>query len=113
MNRHEYSWVNGDVPDDQLYTYDDIEKYTYVIVNGVQGYVLDKGQHLVKAVDARHMLVERHNQDHKDDELRLHEKLVNRYLYEQDRLWVDWDGQLGPHANDDVIIEAAAEKVNA
>lgn len=111
-NRSDYTWIGDDVPDDQLYTYEDIEKYSYVILNGKPGYVIDKGDHIVGSMDGiGHLLIEPYDGDGRDR--KVHEKLVNRYLYEKHRLWVDWRGDLGPHTSDDVIIDKSIEKVNA
>lgn len=89
------TFTKGDTPDDQLFTFEDIEKYTFVRVNGDPGYVIDKGSHLEDAINARHVLIEFLDEDR--DSFTIHEKLVNERLYKKRKLWVDWTGGLNPH----------------
>lgn len=89
-----YDWVDT-LPSDQPYTFDDIPKYAYVVLNSRPGYVIDKGSHVVPSMSARHLCVEVSDSDEKT----VHEKLVNKYLYEGRRLWVDWTETLGPHVD--------------
>lgn len=77
-------------------TYDDIELYTRVRLDGKEGWVLDKGEHIVEEVkDGRHLYIE-YIDDVDDDYCRLHENLVNKHLDLRERLWVDWDDRLNP-----------------
>jgi len=85
----------ADLPDDMTFTFDDIQPYAYVSLSGDGGYVIDKGDHVVPPMDARHLLIEVSD----DREIKLHEKLVNKYLYEGKKLWVDWTKTLGPHVS--------------
>lgn len=94
MSSSDVDWMDN-LPDDQMYTFDDIPKYAYVVLNGDAGYVIDKGEHVMPTMDARHLVIEVSDSDEKT----VHEKLVNKYLYENKRLWVDWTKTLGPHVD--------------
>lgn len=95
------NWAEN-LPDDQLYSFDDIEKYTYVRLRGDEGFVVDKGDHIMPTMDARHLQVEIYNDNSGSsyrEKQNVHEKLVNKFLYENKNLWVDWTGRLGPHVD--------------
>lgn len=76
------------------YTFDDIEPYTYVVLRGRPGWVLDKGDHVVDTVEnAEHVYIEfaDDNDNGDDSSIRLHERFVNKYLKNRETLWVDWE----------------------
>lgn len=92
------TFTRGDTPDDQIYTFEDIEKYTYVLLDGNPAHVIDKGKHIHDAVNARHMLIEPLDEDR--EPVILHERLVNERLYKRRRLWVDWENRISPYATE-------------
>jgi len=82
----------------QVFTFDDIDKYTRIYWKGQPGWVLDKGPHVQPAVkDARHLYIEfEDEQSGKQDSRMFHEKIVNKYLREKRLLWVDFGDRLFP-----------------
>lgn len=75
----------------ELFTFEDIEEYDYVRYKGQQGYVLDKGEHLVPDVDASHI----HIQLDTGAAVNVHEDLVTRRLAENSaELWCDFNNHV-------------------
>lgn len=76
-------------------SFDEIEPYNRAIYNGRPCYILDKGDHLVNRrdlQDEKHLYLEFYDSD--KDPITLHESLVNKYLREKRRFWVDFDDHL-------------------
>lgn len=77
-------------------TYDDIEPYTRVVIDGYNGWIIDKGEHIVESVeDGGHIYVEFVEEaGHDSGSRRMHENLVNHHLENREHLWVDFGNRL-------------------
>lgn len=82
--------------EEQVLGYDDLEPYTRVKLDGREGWVLDKGPHVIGEVEEHeHIYIEFTTSERgKDSFRRMHENLVDKYLRERKKLWVDWDNRL-------------------
>lgn len=77
---------------DQLFTFDDIEEDMRVVLRGREGYVTDKGDHVLESSNREHIEIRLTNVTRQSvTNKRLHEDMVNRYLA-KGTLWVDWSG---------------------
>lgn len=82
--------------EDQIFGYDDLELYTRVKLDGREGWILDKGPHVVGEVEEHeHVYIEYTNSKKGQDAFRrIHQNLVDEYLRKRKKLWVDWDDRL-------------------
>jgi hypothetical protein len=81
------------------FSFDDIEKYTRCSYRGVNGYIIDKGEHL-SSTEGKHIQIELDRPIHSSHTTPvLKSNLVNKYLDKKRVLWIDWNDRLTPHAN--------------
>lgn len=85
--------------DDQLYTYDDVERYSRVVYRGNEAYVIEKGDDVVSESDNRHIKIRYKDRPHNRDTRTIMERHVNKYLAQQRILWVDWNEKLGHYGH--------------
>lgn len=82
------------------YTFEDIEPYSYVHLDGQRGWILDKGDHLAETNDptSEHIMVQLvpDSENEEAEEKLLHERVVNIYLRDQRKLWVDFGNRIAP-----------------
>lgn len=91
---HQHVHNNHDT-EEQLFDFDDIELYTRVYWRGRPGWILDKGYHVSDGdPDARHILVQYEGNYDGRREANIHENIVNKYLADGRKLWVDFDEHL-------------------
>lgn len=84
----------SDPDPDQLFTFDDIERYETVVYNGDLGYVFEKGSD-VSVANGEHLKIEFVETDNRaTDDMVIRRNLVNKYLREQRQLWVDFGHNL-------------------
>lgn len=80
---------------DSLFTFEDIEPYTFIRWRGRPAWVLDKGGHIMQKTDARHIHIEYVNRDSGRSDTNIHENIVNRALSTGNgKLWVDFGNRL-------------------
>jgi hypothetical protein len=77
----------------QLYTFDDIPKYCRVYYMGRLGWVVQKGYNVRDNNGDRHIKIQYKEKHAGKKYSKVHEKLVNKFLRKQKRLWVDFDKQ--------------------
>lgn len=77
----------------QLYTFDDVPKYRRVYYMGRLGWVVQKGHTVREGSDGRHIKIQYKEKHANRKYSKIHEKLVNRFLRNKKRLWVDFDGR--------------------
>lgn len=85
---------------DQLYTFDDIPLYARVYYMGRLGWVIKKGEDIVNTVsDSRHLKIQYKEKHANRKHSHVHEKLVNKFLRKQERLWVDFEHNFETYDN--------------
>lgn len=86
--------------DDQQYTFEDIKRYTRCEWLGNFGWIMDKGDHLHPSVPTtEHLYIEYKNENGERDNVKLRKELVNKYLRNREKLWVDFGDVLYPECN--------------
>jgi hypothetical protein len=82
------------------YSFEDIEPYTFVRYNGRPGWVLDKGNHLVPSIPhSSHIHIQftdDPDRDHKNETKEMHENVVDQYIEQGRRLFIDFEDALMP-----------------
>jgi len=84
-------------------TFDDIECGCLASLNGRQAIVIAKGEHVSHKRDGRHVqiqFIDEENEKEFQAKPKLRENIVNRYLKEKRRLWIDFDHRLNPYEED-------------
>jgi hypothetical protein len=81
-------------------TFDDIERYQYIVFRGDPGYVLEKGEHILPASSGSHLQIEIFGEREEGTKtIPLHERIVKRYLNQREKLFVDWDDTVSLHSD--------------
>lgn len=94
---------------DQVMAFRDVPLYSYVILRGNPGFVLDKGEHLSDS-DGKHMLISFTPQSSREsDETKLHERIVNKYLHESKHMFVDFTHDVPTGVSNDYNIPLPEE----
>jgi len=88
--------------DDQMFTFEDIGLYMKCEYRGHRGWIVEKGDHVSKRdnTDASHIKIKYDPGEEVAgrDESRLHERIVNKALRKDGRLWVDFGHRMmGEH----------------
>ena len=87
---------------DQMFTFEDLELYMKCEYRGHRGWIIEKGEQVSNsgASNARHIKIKYDPGEELAgrDESRLHERIVNKALRKNGRLWVDFGHRMmGEH----------------
>lgn len=91
--------------DESLFTFDDIPENAHVYFRGISGWVTKMGDDVAPQVNARHIEISLQESIGGRDTIRLHERLVNKYLHEKRRLWVNLGNHMKYRRNNNVTEE--------
>lgn len=88
---------------DSVYSFEDIERYAYVIHTGRPAYVVAKGEDVCPNVRGRHIKLEFADGTPmlQTDTIEIRENLVNRYLRDKRMMFVDFNGYVEPMGGPD------------
>lgn len=75
-----------------LFGYEDIEPPAKCILRGHSGVIGDKGEYILENTKGRHIHVFYTSDEKAGEDAMVHENLVNKYLKEKRKLWVDFHG---------------------
>ena len=93
--------VSKGAKSDQIFTFEDVELYMKCEYRGHRGWVIAKGDDVSNhGSDARHIKIKYDPGEELAgrDESRLHERIVNKALRKNGRLWVDFGHRMmGEH----------------
>jgi hypothetical protein len=96
----QYGRGPNEVPDDQTYTFEDVESGMLCFFKGREAIIGQKGAEIVPSTRGRHLVLY-YTDDNGTDERRIHEALVNKYLYQKKKLWVDFEHRMNNYTTED------------
>lgn len=87
-------------PTKMLYSFDDIRIGNIGEFCGRRVLVVAKGEDVSQSIEGRHIQLQYIDNSETSRRPKVKENVVNRYLNEQRRLWIDFDFVLDPYSED-------------
>lgn len=84
---------NDTVPEEQVYTFEDVEEGLWCQYKGRPGVIVDKGDHILEDHRQPHMVVQ-FTEGSGHPNKRFCRSIVNKYLYEKQKLWIDFENRV-------------------
>lgn len=85
--------TDDEVPDEQVYTFDDVEEGQWCQYKGRPGIIVDKGDHIIDGHEQPHLVIQFTEGDGHPNK-RFCESIVNKYIYEKNKLWIDFERKI-------------------
>lgn len=103
MSIHSQSSNKHKATYDPILSYEDIERWMWCRYEGDPGWIIDKGK-IAKNINAEHIEI-RFISDRNN--IKIHKRLVNKYLEKKKKLWVDFDHSIVMKLDGDTIVPNA------
>jgi hypothetical protein len=84
----------------QVFTFNDVEVGTRVLLRGKPGVVVDKGN-LVESGQVGHHIKIQYYSGGGEQTRRVHEAMVNKYIRKKKELWIDFGNRVSNYVPDD------------